>query len=201
MKSGTEDKKKVIILIVLLAIVVPFAIWEIWGLFATPSAPRTVPIRAAAPAVSPAAPSSELNGPEAEKISVNTLDPTLHLPKLAESENVDYRGTGRNIFSAESAPVAIPRPLAPPRPNNPAVTVALPPPVPQAPAIDLKYFGYSQDGAKSIKAFLVHGDDIFMARAGEIIDHRYKVGSISPASIEVTDLSYNNTQTLAISVN
>ena len=204
MKTGAEDRRKVIILIVLLAIVVPVGIWELRGYFSMPSTPR--PVQSAAPHQAPtaaagSATADDPEGPEAEKI--NTIDPTLHLAKLEQSEDVDYHGTGRNIFSPESVPVHIERPIISPRPVPQPVQVQLPPPVPQAPPIDLKYFGYSEDKANrgSIKAFLVHGEDIFMARSGEVIDHRYKVGTISPGSVQVTDLSYNNTQTLTISAN
>jgi hypothetical protein len=201
MKTGTEDRRKVIILAVLLAIVVPAAIWELSGLFAKPSTPRPAPSQAALTTTAHGSQANDPGGPEAEKLAGNDIDPTLHLDKLGQSEDVDYHGTGRNIFSAESAPVKFEKLIAPPRPSNPIVTVPVAPPVPQAPPIDLKYFGYSQDRGKSIKAFLVHGEDIFMARSGEIIDHRYKVGTILPGSVQVTDLSYNNTQTLTISAN
>ncbi len=201
MKTGTDDRRKVYIFIVLAAIALPIGIWELKGYLSTP-APRSAQLPTMAanqPASAGQAQASDPEGPAAEKI--NNIDPTLHLGKLEQSEDVDYHGTGRNIFSPESAPVHIERQLAPPRPNP--VVVNTPPPAPTAPPIDLKYFGYSEDKANrgSIKAFLVHGEDIFMARQGEVIDHRYKVGAISPGSVQVTDLAYNNTQTLPISAN
>lgn len=202
MKTGTEDRRKVILFIVLAAIAVPIGIWELQGYFSRPAPkPAVLPTMAAnqpGPAVQ--GQTSDSEGPAAEKI--NNIDPTLHLNKLAQSEDVDYHGTGRNIFSPESAPVRIEHNIAPARPLPP-ITVNIPPPAPQAPPIDLKYFGYSEDKANrgSIKAYLVHGEDIFMARQGEVIDHRYKVGAISPGSVQVTDLAYNNTQTLPISAN
>jgi hypothetical protein len=204
---GLENKRQVYILIALAVVIAGVGGYEVFGGSSKPS-PRPVPAArpanpqpaleiGRAPAAAPAP-----HGPEAIKLSNAGIDPTLHLDKLALSEEVEYRGTGRNIFSAESAPAKIETPVAGARPGSSAVNAApAVPEKPKPPAIDLKYFGYTQTKNKSIQAFFSRGDDIFIARSGDIIDHRFKVGAIMPANVQVTDLSYNNTQVLSFQAN
>jgi hypothetical protein len=207
LRLGAEKKWQVYLVGVLFAFILGYGGYQLYEQFAGPPAP-TVPVaRVATPQNSTyanrlASGTAAAPGHDAQKLS-NGLDPTLHLDKLAESESIDYAGTGRNIFSAESAP--IPQPLKPARGddnNNVAVnTPPAPPPPPQAPPIDLKYFGYTQSKDKTLQAFFVHGDDIFLAHPGEIVDHRYKVERVQPTSVQITDLGYNNTQSLQLSPN
>jgi hypothetical protein len=213
---GTENKRQVIIASVLgvILLICGFVVYHMFFGSSSPSDSGSVPAAPAAqnppaqnppaaqPATSSGAPSSSsrASGNEAQRLSNAGIDPALHFDKLAQSEDVEYSGSGRNIFSAESIPVPIPRIIAPPRPNG---TLPLaqntPPPPPKPPAIDLRYFGYSQDEHKVLKAFFMHGDDIFMAKTGDIVDHRFKIGAIRPLNVEVTDLAYNNTQVVEIS--
>ncbi|MGA2671727.1 MAG: hypothetical protein ABSE99_00755 [Terracidiphilus sp.] len=204
MPLGAENKRQVALVIVLFAVVLGIGGWQIYGMFAGPSTPsRLVPAPTAPATARPAAGApAAAAGPSAQKLNEAELDPSLHFDKLAQSEQVEYLGTGRNIFSAESVPVEIERPVKSARIGQPNVNApqAAPEP-PRPPAIDLKYFGYTQAKDKSLKAFFVHGDDIFVARTGEIVDHRYKIGAIQPGSVQVTDLSYNNTQNLPLQTN
>ena len=201
MQLGLENKRQVYLAIVLFAFIIPFGAWKLYQMFAitAPSASSSATAGRQPPACARCVSSTQggPTGAEAEKLTNAGIDPTLHFDKLSQSEDVHYAGTGRNIFSAESAPVRIETPIASVRPTP----VLIPPPapeVPKPPAIDLKYFGYTQASDRSLQAFFTHGDDIFMARTGEIVDHRYRVGSINANSVQITDMAYNNTQMITL---
>jgi hypothetical protein len=205
MSLKTAKKWQVYTLIALGVVLVCVAGYEIKSIYGGSSAPPTPVVIAPRLASIPAdqangraTESAASAGQEAQKLSNAGIDPALHLGKLALSEEVEYEGTGRNIFSAESAPPKIEPPVKSARDVQVAQVIAPPavPEKPKPPVIDLRYFGYTQNKDKSVQAFFVHGDDVFVAHSGEIVDHRYKVGSIMPTSVQVTDLGYNNTQSL-----
>lgn len=206
MRLGSESKGQVIVVIVLFSIIAVVGGKQIYDSISGPSTPVR-PSPSAQPVQRPGAKSpshpalasaSAASGPEAQKLNNAGPDTALHLNKLTQIEQFEYRGTGRNIFSAESAQPVIEAPVKSARDNLLAAVqpaVQLPP---KPPAIELKYYGHSQGGDKSMRAFFLHGNDIFLARSGDIVIHRYKIGVILPGSAQVTDLGYNNTQTLPI---
>jgi hypothetical protein len=135
----------------------------------------------------------------------STLDPTLHMDAMLVTESVAYEGTGRNIFSAISAPppVAIVKPIAPARPiQAPAPMPVLQQGPPPPPPIPLKFCGTISSPAKGTKqAILVHEDDVYPAAVGDVVLHRYKLLAIATNSVQVEDLTNNNKQTLPLLAN
>src|SRR6202030_184782 len=114
------------------------------------------------------------------------------------TEWVEYSGKGRNLFWANSVPVDIPKPIAPVRKAGPPPPPPPPPGPPPPPPIDLKFFGTATGADGKREAFLLHGDDVFLASDGEIVQRKYKVISISANSILVEDMVNNNRQTLPL---
>jgi hypothetical protein len=140
------------------------------------------------------------SSPEAKNLGTTSaaLDPTLKTGPMLVTEKLVYTGSGRNIFSATSVPVEIPKPIASARPK-PVVPVYTPPPgPPPPPPIDLKFFGTATSTAGKRQAFLLHGQDVFLASDGDIVQRRYHVLTVSANSILVEDMANNNRQTLPL---
>jgi hypothetical protein len=201
LKVGNEDKKKVAIAAVLGVIVLFLVGRTLWSTFGPSPAPAAAPVVQAPAPVATAAPVStgRVSTHAATRVggaAMAKLDPTLHPEWMAQAESLEYTGKGRNIFSMSSAQPVIEAVQGPIRPTKqgPAVAVGPPPP----PPIDLKFFGFESSKAGLRKAFLLHGDDVFIAAEGDVVDHRYKVVKIAPFNLQVEDIPYHNTQTLPL---
>ena len=211
MRVGTEDKKKLTLLSVLgvAALGAVFYLYE--EVFASPDVPTPTVTQPAVVTSAPASGSAVPAGTQAPKVKgaaqlVGTtaamLDPTLKMGSMLITEGLVYTGTGRNIFSATAAPVSIPNPIAPVRTKLAAAAPVYTPPAgpPPPPPIDLKFFGTAtRDGVR--QAFLLRGEDVFLASAGDVVQRRYKVVTVSANSIVVEDLVNSNRQTLPLVVN
>lgn len=198
MKMGAEDKKKLRTLVIVGVLALGAIVYMYIQLFSTPDVVRPVTTTATVP-MARVQPKTEKTG-EAKNVgtAATHLDPTLHMKAMLVTESLVYSGSGRNIFSANSAPaIVIPKAIAPARPRGPIVPAApLGPPPP--PPIDLKFFGTATSAQGVRRALLLHGEDVFLASPGDIVQRRYKVGTISANAIVVEDLTDNNIQTLPL---
>jgi hypothetical protein len=205
--SVNEDRQKQIAFVVFGLIVAGVLYYELRDPAPTP-APPAAPVIVTAPTAGTPRPTSTTPaaGPAAKTVATTAarLDPTLHEEAMHVTEAVLYEGTGRNIFSAVSAPVVvIPKPIAPVR----TTTVVAPPPVyhdpgpPPPPPIDLKFFGTATSAGGKRVAFLLHGEDVLRAAPGEIVARRYRILAVNPRTIDVEDMANNNRQTLPLTPN
>jgi hypothetical protein len=204
LKVGTEDKKKVYLASGLGAVMLILLVRFLWQTFgpsptAPPAPPPVVTVTRPATATSETAQeSTTAPGYAHQAAQVNglaSLDPTLHPEIMRQAESLEYTGRGRNIFSQFSAPPVIPKPIAPIRQAH---VDTGPPPPPPPPPINLGFYGYAAEKTGQKQVFLLHGDDIFIASEGDVVDRRYKVVKIGAASVQVEDIPYHNTQTLPL---
>ena len=198
LRLGTEDKKKRLIATILVSLALTLFARMVWYLVAGPSSTPPPTTETSAPVPVTSVRNTSATGHAAQRLeSASALDPTLHPERMALAENTRYTGTSRNIFSKDSLPPAainIEKPITSVRTGAAAgLSGPAPPPV-----IDLKFYGFATQNNGQKMIFLLHGEDLFIAGPGDIVDGRYKVLQIGPNSVVIEDLSYNDNQTLPL---
>lgn len=192
MKLGAENKKKLMIMAVLLVVAIPLVIYNFSSLTGSAAAP---------PTVTPPPPATAGHASESKaaipKVRGNTLDPTLRTDILAASQKIEYNGGSRNIFQMTQPDFKIPTPVVPPRPTQPQPPVPYEAPKPQIP---LKYYGFSNRPGEGKKAFLQDGDNLFMAVEGDVVERRYKIMKITNSAVLVEDMLNNNQQRIDLTL-
>jgi hypothetical protein len=200
MKLGAENKTTTIVAMALMIVAI-FLLARMWTGGGQPAAAANA--TAPQPAAQTPAPVRGRRGsrsgrtPARNTPANNSLDPRLRLDLLKLSEDTEYSGKGRNIFIAQAE---IPKPIENPvkeaqkTPEPPPG----PPPPPPPPPINIKFVGFASGGGEPTQVILSQGDNIFVAREGQIVNRRYKVNKINANSVEIEDLLSNNRQTIPL---
>ena len=122
------------------------------------------------------------------------VDPTLRLDLLEASRAVQYQGSARNIFEVYTPPPA-PAPPPPPPTNVTAVQAPTPPRPPVSP---LKFYGTAQQSGSPKRAFLTDGEEIMIAKEGEVVAKFYRINRIGVSSLEIEDTRSREKQQLPL---
>ena len=202
MKVGAENRKKLVIAVVLMGFAVVLVARILFSSGPSP-APTTVVATSNLPQMPAARPRLVARGTgtgrsraSTRKLSAapHSIDPTLRYDWLNASEDTKYQGNGRNIFMAQAE---IPQPVAS-AVSDQQKMAQIPQGPPPPPPINLKFYGFASKPGEPKAIFLSQGEDIFVAKEGDIVDRRYKVLHISPMSVEIEDVLNNNRQSIPL---
>jgi hypothetical protein len=195
LKTGTENRNKVIAAAVLGVL----AVILLMRMLMSESTP---PTSSAAPVAAPVVPGRRAaarrttSGKASKTVAAPSLDPTLRLELLKESEDTKYSGSGRNIFNAAAEPIPVPKGNG--TTDKPKQAVYTPPTPPPPPPITLKFYGFANKPGEPKRVFLMKDDDTFIAGEGDIVDRRYRVLHIGNNAVEIEDVINNNRQSIPL---
>ena len=205
MKLGTDNSKKTIGALALFAIALFLTIRMLTGFSSGTGTAASTSTQG--PQLTPTKRVRTARGSgkkAANEPATPSLDPRLHLDELKQAEGIQYEGMGRNPFVSQPTDVAQ---IEQPKgsgflPGKGKTGTTTPPPqavvtAPQAPPINLKFYGFAS-GSGQKQVFLSQGDDIFVAKEGDIVNRRYKIVRVNANSVEVQDVLNNSRQTIPL---
>ena len=136
--------------------------------------------------------------PGKQRKQVLDVDPSLRLDLLEASRAVIYQGSSRNIFEYRSEPAPLPPEPPTPPPPPPGDDGGQTPAPPKPPSLPWKFYGTAQQSGGPRRAFLTDGEEILIAKEGEIVAKFYKINRIGVSSLELEDTRSSEKQQLAL---
>ena len=201
MKLGAENKRNLIAAVALGVVALVLVVVEFGGWFSGPSTTDAAPVasseRVSVDPIPVRGSTARKRGSSKTKHAKSeNLDPRLRFDLLKASEDTKYEGTGRNIFRVFVEPP--PKPVVSPVLSQQQQAVQGPAQPPPPPSIDLKFYGFATPAGGAKRIFLAKGEDVCIAKEGDIVDRRYKVVRISPNAVDILDVLSNNRQSIPL---
>jgi len=115
-------------------------------------------------------------------------NPRIHWERLTDTQETQYKSTGRDIFNwlLPAPPPPPPVHIAGPGDSDYVAPVIPPPPPPRLP---LKFFGIGTSSKGSTRrAFLTDGSEVYVVAEGDIVFGHFRILKINPAGLEFEEI-------------
>ena len=150
-----------------------------------------------------------LNRDPTKRRDPRTIDPTLQIERFSKVQATEVAGGARNVFAFSAAPPPPAAAAVKPAGPEPVVHVSIgprqppppapPPPPPPPPPITLKFYGFSTSNENGKRmAYLLDGEEIYIAAEGDTLKRRYKIIRIGPTSVLIEDLDAKRQQSVPL---
>ncbi|HTC64662.1 MAG TPA: hypothetical protein VK709_17610 [Candidatus Saccharimonadales bacterium] len=116
-------------------------------------------------------------------------NPQIHWDRLTDSQEAEYKSTGRDIFNWQLPAPPPPVPVHVPQQGD-ADYIPPPVPPPPPPKLPLKFFGIGTDSKGTARrAFLTDGSEVFIVAEGDTVLGRFRVVKITTVRLEFEEIS------------
>jgi hypothetical protein len=128
--------------------------------------------------------------PEAAYHPLAVENPELQRAKLEASRKIEYKSSGRDLFSEIAPPTEAEKKQEEKQARRPVGPVQPPPPPPPALPANVKFFGYGTvPNGTAKRAFLTDGDQIFIVAEGDTLLGKYRVVKIGNANLDFEEVA------------
>jgi hypothetical protein len=125
-------------------------------------------------------------------------NPALQREKQEASRKTEYKGGGRDLFSAMAPPPVVVAQKE--ERHGPQGPIPLPPPPPPSLPGNVKFFGYGTvPNGTAKRAFLSDGDQIFIVAEGDTLLGKYRVVKIGNANLDFEEIASGRRGSAALS--
>ena len=121
---------------------------------------------------------------------LSVREPQLRLDELVRVQNLDYKGSQRNIFIATPPPPELTPAERQREEAQRHPTYGPPPPPPELPlTVPAQFYGYASSKSGRRVAFFTNGDDVLVVPEGDTFLNRFRVTKIGVDSVDVDEIS------------
>jgi hypothetical protein len=123
---------------------------------------------------------------------IQVENPHIRMEQIKRTQSAEYKGSGRNPFSYEAAPVAA-KTIQSKKPSEFMGPKDQPPPPPPPPLVlppNVKFYGFGTvPNGTSRRAFLHDGEDVYVLGEGDVLLKRFRIIRIGNANLEFEEIS------------